>query len=69
MRHPHTAVTKHPVIVRRMAAFIVDVTEAFGSCTEADLSRRFTADEVKTHLAAARDLAAEKLGSRLPAAA
>ena len=69
MRHPQTAVTKHSLIVRRMAGFIVEVTEAFGSCTEADLSRRFTAAEVKANLAAARDLAAEKLGSRLPAAA
>jgi len=69
MRHPSTAATKHPLIVRRMAGFIVEVTEAFGTCTEADLSRRFTRDDIKAHLAAARDLAAERLGTRESAAA
>lgn len=54
MRHPKTA--------RRMAAYIVELTEAFGTCTEDDLLRRFTAADVRQHLAAARDLAAERLG-------
>lgn len=65
---PNTAVTRHTVIVRRMASFIVEVTEAFGTCTEADLSRRFTAAEVRENIAAARDAAAERLRHVAPAA-
>ena len=62
MRHPSSARTKAPAIVRRMAGHIVRLTEGNGTCTSDDLRNAgFTAGEISAHGHAARDLAAEQL--------
>ena len=45
-------------LARKIAAFIVDMVDATGACTQADLERRFTAPELRRDLAAARALVA-----------
>ncbi len=62
MRHPSSARTKAPAIVRRMADHITRLTEGNGTCTVDDLRNAgFTAGEITMHGNAARDLAAERL--------
>lgn len=39
---------------RAIAAFIVDLVDAAGACTEADLARRFTPDALRRDLPEAR---------------
>lgn len=62
MRHPSSASTKHPAIVRRMADHIVRLTEGNGTCSTDDLARcGFTTGQIAAHGSAARNLAAERL--------
>lgn len=62
MRHPSSARTKAPAIVRRMADHIRRLTEGKGTCTSDDLRNAgFTSGEIAAHGNAARDLAAEQL--------
>lgn len=55
---------RQPSVVGRMAHFIVQITSAFGNCTEDDLKRAFTAADISRHIEAARSIAARRMQAR-----
>jgi hypothetical protein len=59
-----SSTARPPAVVGRMAHFIVQVTSAFGNCTEDDLKRAFTQADVRRHVEAARSIAARRMQAR-----